>query len=632
VPAEDVGGIFDYGTVSSTGIGSIEIYRGPNSALVGSDSQASVVAIATPRGSSLTPLFTYSGDAGTLHTWRNEATLSGAHSRFDYFTGYSRLDSSNALQYDRYHSSTAVGNLGVSLPDNTTFRFTIRDAVSAEGLPDAHDFFGISQNGKEGDQDLYSGATLENRTKDNWHNLVRYAIARKTEQAGAFSQPGTLGTVNDPIFGSFPGYFGNVVTIRGANGFSATGAAQMYESTNYKQDTNRDELYFQSDYVFPKRIAVLFGFRYDNERGTFNTTGVYGASEQTQRTNFEYNVQVQGDIASRLFYSVGGSLQKNHLYGIAGTPRFGLTYVPVRPGRGFRGTKLRANVATGVQEPSLADEFDSLYTQLERYGDPVDIGAYHITPLGPERSRTADVGLDQNIVGEKLVLKLGYFHNQFSHQLEDVYSSDLATYFGFNPTNLNPNAPFYDAIVNTLAYRAQGIEAQLQWQPLPRFLFNGGYTYLDAVVERSFAGDETALLQGFPTENPNIPGLAIGAISPLVGARPFRRAPNTGFFSATYLRSKFEFSLKGAMASRSDDSTYLLDQDATDGNTLLLPNRNLDFGYVKLDLGGTYNYKHGVKIFAQIDNLLNNQHIGPIGYPGLPLTFRAGVKVRLGGE
>jgi vitamin B12 transporter len=39
-----------------------------------------------------------------------------------------------------------------------------------------------------------------------------------------------------------------------------------------------------------------------------------------------------------------------------------------------------------------------------------------------------------------------------------------------------------------------------------------------------------------------------------------------------------------------------------------------------------------VKIFAQIDNLLNDQHIGPIGYPGLPLTFRAGVKVRLGGE
>ena len=58
VPAEDVGGSFDYGTVSSTGIGSIELYRGPNSALYGTDSQASVVNIATPRGTSRSTFWT----------------------------------------------------------------------------------------------------------------------------------------------------------------------------------------------------------------------------------------------------------------------------------------------------------------------------------------------------------------------------------------------------------------------------------------------------------------------------------------------------------------------------------------------------------------------------------------------
>jgi vitamin B12 transporter len=633
VPGEDVGGVFDFGTVSSTGVGQIEMYRGPNSALVGSDSQGSVISVTTPKGFTLRPLFNYSGDAGNLHTWRNEATIAGAHSRLDYFGGFSRFDSSNALAYDRYHSSTSVTNIGVALPENTTLRFTIRDAVSAEGLPDAHDFFGVSQDGKEGDQDLYSGATLENRTKDNWHNLVRYTIARKTEQANAFAQPGTLGTVNDPFYGSFPGYFGNVVTIRGANGYSATGAAQMYQSTDYKSDTNRDELYYQSDYVFPKNVVALFGFRYDNERGTFNTTGTYAESEQTQRTNFEYNLQLQGDIKSRVFYSLGGSLQKNHLYGVAGTPRLGLAYVPVRPGHGyFHGTKLRVNFATGVQEPSLATEFDSLYDQLERYGDTTDIGLYHIAPLGPERSRTADIGLDQNIIGQKLILKLGYFHNQFSHQLEDVYSSDLATYFGFNPTNLNPSAPFYDAEVNSMAYRAQGIETQLQWQMTQHMALNAGYTYLDAVVERSFTGDVTAVLQGFPTQNPNMPGVDIGALSPLIGARPFRRPPHTGFFGLNYSRQRFTMQMQGAMASRSDDSTYLLDQDDTDGNTLLLPNRNLDFGYVKLDLGAAYRLRRHIQVFTQLNNLLNDQHIGPIGYPGLPFTFRTGLKLQLGGD
>jgi iron complex outermembrane receptor protein/vitamin B12 transporter len=186
--------------------------------------------------------------------------------------------------------------------------------------------------------------------------------------------------------------------------------------------------------------------------------------------------------------------------------------------------------------------------------------------------------------------------------------------------------------VNSLAYSAQGAEVELAWQPRPHFLFRGGYTYLDARVLQSFASDAVAANQGEPTENPNLPGIPIGALGPLVGARPFRRAPNTGYFNAQYTRPRLTFSLTGTMASRSDDSTYLEYEDLNGGNTLLLPNRNLDFGYVKLDLGFTYALKHGFTYFAQFDNLLNDQHIGPIGYPGLPFTFRTGLKLQLGGR
>ena len=81
-----------------------------------------------------------------------------------------------------------------------------------------------------------------------------------------------------------------------------------------------------------------------------------------------------------------------------------------------------------------------------------------------------------------------------------------------------------------------------------------------------------------------------------------------------------------------DDSTFLGGSTPTFGNTLLLPNRNLDFGYAKLDLSGTYRVTSRVVAFTQLENMLNDQHIGPIGYPGLPLTVRAGLKVRIGGE
>ena len=620
IPAGDVGGTFDFGTVSSTAVGKVELYRGPNSAAYGTDAGSAVITIDTPRGTTLEPVLDYSGDAGNLHTWRNEAEIGGTLKRLDYYGALSRFDTSNALQLDRYHSVTSAINVGFNFDANTQVRFTIRNADSSSGLPGAHDFFGISNDGKQADQDLYSGFTIENRYKGNWHNLLRYGIARKREQEQQFGNVGTPVTS-----GGFTEYFGNVVTIRGANGYTATGQTD-FVTGNEDQDSNRDQVYYQTDYNFSPHFIGLFGFRYDNERGSFNFAE-FGEHEKTQRTNFEYNLQFQGEFWNRLFYSAGGALEKNHLYGIAGTPKVGLSYVPVRPsGKLFHGTRFRANYATGVQEPTLAIEEESLYTQLLSAGDTADIARYHIGPQAAERSKTYDGGLDQNILGERLVLKAGYFHNVFDRQLEGVDSTALLQYFGLNLPSI------FEAYLNSLAFRAQGEEAELQWQPTHRLLIRGGYTHLDAKVIQSFASDAVAANQGAPTVNPNLPTIAIGAESPLIGARPFRRSPNTGYFDMQYTRKKVSLVLKGAMASRSDDSTYLDFSDLNGGNTLLLPNRDLDFGYVKLDLGGTYAWRHGFTVFAQMENLLNDQHIGPIGYPGLPLTFRTGLKFRLGGD
>ena len=159
---------------------------------------------------------------------------------------------------------------------------------------------------------------------------------------------------------------------------------------------------------------------------------------------------------------------------------------------------------------------------------------------------------------------------------------------------------------------------------------------LDAVVERSFDGDNEALTGGYAPTYPygctlGTPGcVAIGAISPLVGARPFRRAPNTGFFTATYATGKLSALFSSAFAGRSDDSTYLEYSDASGGNSLLLPNRDLDHGYAKLDLGGSYQLLSWLGVYAQAENLLSNRHIAPIGYPSLPFNLRTGLRVQWG--
>ncbi len=84
--------------------------------------------------------------------------------------------------------------------------------------------------------------------------------------------------------------------------------------------------------------------------------------------------------------------------------------------------------------------------------------------------------------------------------------------------------------------------------------------------------------------------------------------------------------------SRSDDSTFLGYSDANFGNSLLLPNRNLDYGYAKLDIGAVYQFKPWIAIYTQLENGTSNQHIGPIGYPSLPFSYRTGLRFALGKE
>src|SRR6185437_4559760 len=133
-----------------------------------------------------------------------------------------------------------------------------------------------------------------------------------------------------------------------------------------------------------------------------------------------------------------------------------------------------------------------------------------------------------------------------------------------------------------------------------------------------------------PSYNPLFPNIPIGDTSPLRGARPFRRPAHTGFTTVTYDGKLFSIVGTGAYASRSDDSTYLGYGTPSGDNTLLLPNRNLDHGYAKIDLGGTVYVNSWLGVYGQLNNLLSQQHISPIGYTSLPANARVGLRFTLG--
>src|SRR5258708_6990882 len=118
VPADDIGGAVDFGVLATAGIDQIEVMRGPNSALYGSDGLAGVVSINTQRGTTPLPEVTYSIGGGNFGTHRQEGTLGGSHKQFDYFSDFSRFDTSNGAVRDSFHNGTLLG-MSAGLPVRT---------------------------------------------------------------------------------------------------------------------------------------------------------------------------------------------------------------------------------------------------------------------------------------------------------------------------------------------------------------------------------------------------------------------------------------------------------------------------------------------------------------------------------
>jgi iron complex outermembrane receptor protein/vitamin B12 transporter len=496
----------------------------------------------------------------------------------------------------------------------------VRRNASSVGQPNAFDLYGIADDSQLKEQNTLVGGTLQNQTTTRWHNLIRYGATRLTLQS---VNPSPSGIPFDP-FGFGPNFIGKPVTLCGPGGCAPPGQAILdFGGTfpsKFDSMTNRDFLQTQSDYRLNSHLTALFGFRYENERGGTHSAFSNG---KTERDNFSYTIQGQGDLFHRLYTTAGVGLEKNAIFGFAATPRVSLAYYVVRPSSDtvFSGTKLKFNFGKGIKEPSIFDETSSLFAVLTQSA-PQLVSQFHLVPAGPERSRSFDFGFDQALFGRRARVAATFFHNRFYDQIEFVDKTLLP---GIGVPVAAANALAFGASVNSLDYRARGAETEIEVDLSHGISAKGTYTYTGAVVEKSFSSDNQ-----FPSFNPAFPTTPIGAFSPLIGARPFRIAPHVGTFSISYERKRLFADVTGYLSSRRDDSTFLT--DSFFGTSLLLPNRNLADAYQKLDLHVSYKVHPAITIFGTAENLLNQRYDAAYGFPSLPFTVRAGMKFTIGGE
>ena len=622
VPVNDIGGAVDFSNFATVGVQQIEVLREPNSALYGSDALAGVVSMTTTRGTTKLPLFTYAGDGGNFSTYHQEATASGVARQFDYYGAFGRLDSQNNLPNDAFHNATYVGNFGWDPNPTNDLRFTVRHLSVSGGQPNGILLYGIPDDAAQKAQNTYYSGAWNNQATAKWHNEIRYGGLRLRSQFDDFAPTG--------IPDGFGDFLGAPITINGGNGYSVTGQAIFQFGGEYPNQfaamTNRDFVYAQTDYRINPHIVGLGGFKYEAERGSTQFTG--SPANGISRGNYSYTLQISGDIHNRLYYNVGSGIENNGLFGVAGTPRASVAYYLARPSAAgwLSGTKLHASFGKGIKEPTVSQQGSSIFDILSTLPNGSQlITQFHIEQIGPENSRIYDGGVDQELWSGRARVGLTYFHNEFTNGIEDVPPSGLLA-LGVPVANLP--ALQFGAFINSEAFRSQGVEFEMEYRINSRLFARGGYTYTDAVVQRSFSSDQA----GGESFNPafNFANIPIGAFSPLVGARPFRVAPHSGYFGLNYTRSKFYGSLTGTLVGRRDDSDFLFDSNF--GPTMLLPNRGLDGAYQRLDLSGGYQFTSKLTAYTNIQNLLSEHYAQAFGFPSLPFGFRSGIKITFGGE
>jgi len=333
---------------------------------------------------------------------------------------------------------------------------------------------------------------------------------------------------------------------------------------------NRVGFEYQGDYSERAWAHTTFGYRVDNENGFVGNVD-YGAQTHGQRLNNDAYLQQQINW-KRLNVIAGGRFIHNSAFGDTGVPRVAVAWQALRGNETFSGTRLRFSYATGFKEPRLEETFA---------GPPYTLPNLN---LKPERATSYEAGLQQLFFGGMFEFNATYFNNLFHDQV--------------NYVTVNP-VTFVGEYVNVNKAFAQGAELDLRAKLRSRVLLDAAYTYTSSQYL-----DNPAPID--PTYNPGQPLL--------------RRPKHSATVLLSYLGNRWGSNLGTSFVGRRSDSDFLglgIDHAA---------------GYVRADLGGWYAVTSRVTTYLDLENALDRRYNEVVGYPSLPINFRAGMRFRIGGE
>ena len=597
VPVNDAGGAFDLADLTTDNTSRIELVRGAQSAIYGSDAVTGVLQIFTHRGTTKVPEFDYSAEGGSFGYNRQFIRLSGAEGAWDYSTSFTHLETNGRDKNDDYQNRIASANIGLRLDARQNLRLTVRNETSGAGVPGATAILFPDPDDRIERHRLALGLRFDSQVSQYWQQSVTLAFSQNNQHSfDPLAQDLSLpGTPVDPgtAFNDFNFSFNNAQRRRGIR--------------------------YQSNVVTTNGHFLTTGIDYEEERAVFDN-GFFGESRvAAERKNTGFFVQDQFAVTPRFLVVAGLRVEDNRAdlpdgfskalsdlgsAPITGTSGFGTLIAPkiaavivlrqsgIQSRRGM--TRLKVNYGEGIKAPSLIEAFSPSPFFL---GNP---------ELKPERSRNFDFVVEQFFLKDRIRVEGVYFDNRFRNQI--AFVAEPSTFGG--PVKLADGRLTH--FINNDRARARGMELSISWHPKRWLLFDGSYTLLDtSLVEAADVVDYSTLTL-VPNREVSLPLL--------------RRPRHSGAFSATWMANRFDLNLIGMfLGERRDGDPVTFSRFDASGNPIY------NKGYARIDVTGALRLTNNLGLFARIENLLNRNYQEVLGYPAYRLNFSAGLRIRLGG-
>ncbi|MBN1569898.1 MAG: TonB-dependent receptor [Acidobacteria bacterium] len=447
IPMNQFGGEFNLASLPSDGIERIEVTRGPESALYGSNAMMGVINLISRKGEGR-PQFTGLAEGGSYDTRRFAVGGSGLTRGLSWSFNLSRLDSDGAVTNDDYRNQSAFLSLG--------YRHSKRQ-ISFNFFGNADD---VGDPGPYGSDPLglFSGVTLNNRVKQN---LFGYQFNYSEQISSRVRQVTSVSLATNEYRYLWESY-----------GYSGVSILENLRGTaNTRSEINlshRDTL------------AVGFEFSREQTKDNFYLTDSAGSSFLLPRTSLAFFAENRWSPTDRLNLITGIRMDNLRTHSLppnaSGSrpfipdssvvkmnPRVSATYIAREgdPGSGFGMTRLHGSFGTGIRPPS-----------------GYELGNTNNPDLKPEKSLSIDAGVEQTIFSSRAAFDVTYFHNRFKDLIVGLGGS-LSHLSSFSSANLSNS-------------RTQGLEVSFRAHPIASLELGGQYTYMDSEI---LAIDGTSLVK-----------------------------------------------------------------------------------------------------------------------------------------